>query len=50
MNREKINTLGQLKAAGYQPKPIKEEMRDNLIAALKEKEMCLKEFRDMMNQ
>ncbi|MBK9731799.1 MAG: magnesium chelatase [Chitinophagaceae bacterium] len=37
MNREKINTLGQLKAAGYQPKPIKEEMRDNLIAALKEK-------------
>lgn len=37
MNREKITTLGALKAAGYQPKPIKEEMRDNLVAALKDK-------------
>lgn len=37
MNREKITTLGALKAAGYEPKTIKEEMRDNLISALKEK-------------
>lgn len=37
MNREKITTLGTLKAAGYEPKTIKEEMRDNLISALKEK-------------
>ncbi len=32
-----IQTLGQLKASGYQPKSIKTELRDNLIAALKEK-------------
>lgn len=37
MNPEKISTLGQLRASRYQPKPIKEEMRNNLIAALKEK-------------
>lgn len=37
MNHKKINTLGELKASGYQSKPIKEEMRDNLVAALKEK-------------
>ncbi|MBP9883261.1 MAG: magnesium chelatase [Chitinophagales bacterium] len=34
MNIKKITVLGELKAAGYQPKTIKEEMRDNLIAAL----------------
>ncbi len=34
---EKINTFGQLKASGYQTKPIKLEMRDNLICALREK-------------
>jgi magnesium chelatase subunit I len=33
-----IRTLGQLKAAGYQPKSIKEELRDNLIAKIKQKE------------
>lgn len=37
MNREKITTLGALKTAGYEPKTIKEEMRGNLISALKEK-------------
>ena len=33
-----IETLGALKAAGYQPKPVKEELRDNLIKKLKNKE------------
>ena len=40
MNSEQllqIKTLGELKAIGYQNKSIKEELRDNLIAALKEK-------------
>ena len=30
-----IHTLGALKAAGYAPKSIKNELRDNLIAVLK---------------
>jgi len=34
----KIKTLGELKASGYQPKSIKEELRQNLIAKLKKKE------------
>jgi len=34
---KKIRTLGQLKAAGYMSKSVKEEMRDNLIEALKKK-------------
>jgi magnesium chelatase subunit I len=33
-----IKTLGQLKAAGYQSRSIKEELRENLIAKLKKKE------------
>lgn len=33
-----IKTLGQLKASGYQPKSIKEELRDNLIKKIKAKE------------
>lgn len=33
-----IKTLGQLKAAGYQPKSIKEELRDNLIRKIRQKE------------
>ncbi|WP_425636544.1 magnesium chelatase [Algoriphagus yeomjeoni] len=33
-----IKTLGQLKAAGYQSKSIKEELRDNLILKIKRKE------------
>ncbi len=35
---KKITTLGQLKAAGYQSKSIKEELRENLISKLKNKE------------
>lgn len=34
----KVATLGQLKASGYQPKSTKEELRDNLIQKLKNKE------------
>ncbi len=37
MHWEHITTLGLLKESGYQPRSIKEEMRDNLIKALKEK-------------
>ncbi len=33
-----IKTLGQLKASGYQPKSIKEELRDNLILKIRKKE------------
>jgi magnesium chelatase subunit I len=33
-----IKTLGQLKAAGYESKSIKEELRDNLILKIKRKE------------
>ena len=38
MNIKKIKTLGELKASGYQPKSIKEEIRQNLIAKLKKSE------------
>ena len=38
MDRKHINTLGELKEAGYQPKTIKEELRQNLIKKLKAKE------------
>ncbi|MCX2678573.1 magnesium chelatase [Galbibacter sp. EGI 63066] len=38
MQIEKITTLGGLKAAGYQSKSIKEELRDNLIMKIKRKE------------
>ena len=34
----KINTLGALKAAGYQPKSIKDELRSNLLRKLQNKE------------
>ncbi len=34
----KIHTLGELKATGYQPRPVKQELRDNLIQRLKRKE------------
>lgn len=36
MDHQHIHTLGALKAAGYQPKSIKEELRGNLIAALRD--------------
>ena len=35
MDIDKIKTLGRLKAAGYAPKSIKEELRHNLIRALR---------------
>jgi magnesium chelatase subunit I len=35
MNIDKIKTLGQLRGQGYKSKNIKEELRDNLIAALR---------------
>lgn len=35
MSIEKIKFLGELKKSGYKPKSIKEELRSNLIAALK---------------
>jgi len=38
MDIQKIKTLGQLKSAGYRHKPIKEEVRDNLIAKIRQKE------------
>jgi len=39
MNIQNIKTLGELKASGYQHKTIKEEIRQNLIAKLKAKEI-----------
>lgn len=37
-NLIKITTLGQLQAAGYEPKSVKQELRDNLIAKLRNQE------------
>ncbi len=34
---KKIATLGELKKSGYQPKSIKDEVRDNLIASIQNK-------------
>ena len=39
MNIQDIKTLGELKKSGYQPKSVKEELRDNLIKKLKNKEI-----------
>ncbi len=33
-----IHTLGELKGSGYKPKPVKQELRDNLIKKLEKKE------------
>lgn len=38
MNIQKIKTLGELKKSGYQSKSIKEEVRQNLLARLRNKE------------
>ncbi|HRX00964.1 MAG TPA: magnesium chelatase, partial [Cyclobacteriaceae bacterium] len=35
MTQQKIKTLGELKESGYRTKSIKDELRDNLIDALK---------------
>jgi magnesium chelatase subunit I len=36
-NKNKARTIAELKASGYQPVPIRHEMRRNLIAMIKEK-------------
>ncbi len=36
--RKTIDTLGELKLAGYRPKTIKQELRDNLIEKIRRKE------------
>lgn len=38
MEIKKITTLGQLKKSGYKPKSVKEEVRDNLINTIRNKE------------
>lgn len=38
MKIEGVNTLGKLKASGYVTKSIKDELRDNLITSIKNKE------------
>ena len=38
MNWKNIKTLGDLKESGYQPRTIKQELRENLICKLKKKE------------
>ena len=38
MKIENIKTLGELKKAGYQSKSIKDELRENLIKKIKNKE------------
>jgi len=37
-----IKNLGELKKSGYQPKSIKDELRDNLIEKLRNKEEIFK--------
>jgi len=39
---KEIKTLGELKKSGYQPKTIKDELRDNLILKLRNKEEIFK--------
>ena len=39
MTQPTIKTLGELKASGYQPKSIKEEIRQNLIKKLEQKQI-----------
>src|SRR5918911_1501958 len=38
MDITKIKTLGELKRSGYQPKSVKEEIRQNLVKRLRNKE------------
>ncbi len=38
MNIQNIKTLGELKNSGYQPKTVKEEIRNNLIIKIRSKE------------
>ncbi len=38
MNIEKIGTLGELKASGWSPKSIRQELRDNVIDKIAKRE------------
>jgi len=40
MNIQSITTLGQLKESGYRPRPVKDELRENLIKKISKKEMA----------
>ncbi len=42
MDFTRITTIGELKRTGYKPKPIKDELRDNLIKFLKKNEYPFK--------
>ena len=42
MNQPTITTLGELKASGYKPKSVKEEVRQNLIRSIQKKEQPFK--------
>jgi magnesium chelatase subunit I len=42
MDIKHVNTLGELKEAGYKPKSIKEELRQNLMARLQAKDETFK--------
>ncbi|MTI22372.1 magnesium chelatase [Fulvivirga sp. RKSG066] len=42
MDHTKIKTLGELKASGYSPRPVKQELRENLIQKIKNKENVFK--------
>lgn len=44
-NTDKIQTLGQLRKAGYTPLTVKSEMRENLIEALRTKSALFKPIR-----
>jgi magnesium chelatase subunit I len=41
-NYSNINTLGALKASGYKSKSIKQELRENLVEALRQKKTLFK--------
>jgi magnesium chelatase subunit I len=42
LNYSNINTLGALKASGYKSKSIKQELRENLVEALRQKKTLFK--------
>lgn len=42
INKPQISTLGELRAQGYQPKSIREELRDNLLLFLAKGENVFK--------
>lgn len=44
MKTPTIHTIGELKASGYQPKSIKEELRNNLISKIQNRENAFEEI------